>query len=127
VFSDEKAMSDVTEQLKPSSYVTIVVVVAESHADLIRAVMGQAGAGESEHYSHGSFSVKGISRFMPKKGSHPFLGQEGMLETVVEERIETICSLGRLETVILAIQKAHPYEETVIDIYPIYEIGYKKR
>ena len=25
-----------------------------------------------------------------------------------------------------AIKKAHPYEETVIDIYPIYEIARKK-
>ncbi|MGC2595202.1 MAG: hypothetical protein WA347_02855 [Rhabdochlamydiaceae bacterium] len=114
------------EQLKLSSYVTIVVIVPESHADLIRAVIGQAGGGESEHYSHGSFSVKGTSRFMPKKGSHPFLGQEGVLETVAEERIESICSLERLETVIQAIKKAHPYEETVIDIFPVYEIGYKK-
>jgi hypothetical protein len=24
------------------------------------------------------------------------------------------------------IKKAHPYEETVIDIYPVYEIGRKK-
>lgn len=113
--------------MKLSDYVTIVVIVPESHADLIREVMGQAGAGKSDRYSHGSFSVKGVSRFMPKKGSQPFLGQEGVLETVVEERIETICSLECLETVIVAIKRSHPYEETVIDIYPIYEIGYKRQ
>jgi hypothetical protein len=123
VFAEEKVMN---EQLKSSGYVTIVVIVPESHADLIRTVMAQVGAGESEHYSHGSFSIKGTSRFMPKKGSRPFLGQEGVLETVVEERIETICSLERLETVVQAIKNAHPYEETVIDIYSIYEIGYKR-
>jgi hypothetical protein len=113
--------------LKVSEYVTIVVVVPESHADLIREIMGQAGAGESPHYSHGSFSVKGKSRFMPKKGSNPFIGKEGTLETVNEERIETICARNRLEKVLEAIKKAHPYEETYIDIYPIYQIGIKRR
>lgn len=115
------------DQLELSNYVTLVVIVPESHADIIRDIMGKAGAGESEHYSHGSFSVKGISRFMPKEGSQPFQGEKGVLETVVEERIETICSRDRLEKVVEAIKKAHPYEETVIDIFPIYTIGYKTR
>lgn len=110
------------KNLKLSNYVTLVVIVPESHADIIREVMGKFGAGESEHYSHGSFSLKGISSFKPKKGSEPFLGQEGKLESVVEERIETICLYDRLERVIEEIKKAHPYEETVIDVYPIYEI-----
>ena len=113
-------------ELKLSTVVTIVVIVPESHADLIREIMGRMGAGESKHYSHCSFSVKGTSRFMPKKGAQPFLGQEGVLETVSEERIETTCPIDRLKEVLNAIKKAHPYEETVIDIYPVYEIGYKK-
>lgn len=106
---------------------TIVVIVPETHADLIREIMGREGAGESEHYSHGSFSVKGISRFMPKKGSQPFIGNEGKIGEVAEERIETICSYDRLEKVIEEIKRVHPYEETVIDIYPIYRMGYKQR
>jgi len=48
----------VINDLTPSEYVTLVVTVPETHATLIREVMGQAGAGESEHYSHASFSVK---------------------------------------------------------------------
>ncbi|MBP9842309.1 MAG: DUF1653 domain-containing protein [Simkaniaceae bacterium] len=48
------------------------------------------------------------------------------MEEVVEERIETVCPLSVLDHVIEEIKKAHPYEETVIDIYPVYEIGRKK-
>lgn len=104
---------------------TIVVIVPETHADMIREVIARAGAGETRHYSHGSFSVKGVSRFMPKEGASPFIGKKNMIETVLEERIETICHLDRLEHVIGEIKKAHPYEETVIDIYPVYEVGVK--
>lgn len=112
-------------QITLSEYVTIVVIVPESHADAMREVMGRVGAGESPNYSHGSFSVKGISRYTPKKGASPFIGQESVPVTVVEERIETICACDLLENAIDAIKKAHPYEETVIDIYPIYKIGFK--
>ncbi len=112
--------------MEPSEYVTIVVIVPETHADALREVMGRAGAGKIGNYSHGSFSVKGISRFMPLKGSKPFIGKEGILEEVLEERIETICNRSILEHVLEEIKKAHPYEETTIDIYPVYEIGLKR-
>ena len=110
----------------PSNYVTIVITVPETHADAVRDAMGQAGAGKVGDYTYCSFSVKGIGRFIPGKGSHPFVGEQNVLEKVVEERIETICAKEHLEEVLEAIKKAHPYEETVIDIYPVYEIGHKR-
>lgn len=109
-----------------SEYVTIVVTVPETHADIVRDAMDRAGAGQIGDYTHCSFSVKGISRYKPLKGSHPYLGHEGVLEEVIEERIETISPRSILELVLAEIKKVHPYEETVIDIYPIYEIGRKK-
>jgi hypothetical protein len=124
--SSRKEANPLANLLKPSSYVTLVIIVPETHADQIREAMGRAGAGKTEHYSYGSFSMKGVSRFKPDKGAKPFIGQEGILETVSEERIETICSVDILEEVIEEIKRVHPYEETVIDIYPIYEIGIKK-
>ena len=112
--------------LELSEYVTIVTTVPESHADKVREAMGRAGAGEVGNYSFCSFSVKGIGRFRPGTGASPFLGKEGVLETVQEERIETVCRKEKLEDVLEAIKEAHPYEETVIDIYPVYKMGRKK-
>ncbi len=114
-----------TKNLKLSNRVTLIVTVPETHADKVRAAMGKAGAGRVGHYSHCSFSVKGTGRFIPTAGAHPFIGKEGVSETVNEERIETVCSLDCLEAVIAAIKEAHPYEETTIDLYPIYEMGIK--
>src|SRR3989344_9481571 len=59
-----------------SDYVTIVVTVPETHANAVREAMGRAGAGKLGDYSYCSFSVKGIGRFLPNKGSHPHLGKE---------------------------------------------------
>lgn len=109
-----------------SDYVTIVITVPETHASLVREAMGQAGAGRIGDYSYCSYSAKGVGRFMPNKGSNPYLGEEGVLEEVVEERIETVCHRSVLDHVLQEIKKAHPYEETVIYISPVYEIGRKK-
>jgi len=112
--------------LKPSNYVTIVFTVPESYANAVREAMGRAGAGRVGNYSFCSYSGKGIGRFMPNEGSHPYLGKEGVLEEVAEERIETVCSKEVLDHVLEEIKKAHPYEEMVIDVYPVYEIGRKR-
>lgn len=112
--------------MKHSDYVTIVFTVPETHANAVREAMGKAGAGRVGNYSYCSYSVKGIGRFMPNSGSDPYLGKEGIFEEVIEERIETVCDRAILEFVLEEIKKAHPYEEIVIDIYPVYEIGRKK-
>ncbi|MFI5335087.1 MAG: hypothetical protein ACHQT8_08050 [Chlamydiales bacterium] len=104
--------------MKFSNRVTLVVIVPETHADQMRKALGEAGAGKIGNYSHCSFSSKGIGRFKPEQGARPFIGKEGVLESVGEERIETVCSLDQLEKVISAIRKAHPYEEPSIDVFP---------
>src|SRR5579872_1438960 len=108
--------------MKFSDYVTLVVIVPETHADQVREAMGKAGAGKMGNYSFCSFSSKGIGRFRPEKGARPFIGKENVLEEVPEERIETVCHIKDLEQVLAAIRKAHPYEEPSIEAHPIYSI-----
>lgn len=112
--------------LELSDYVTIVITVPETHAEAVREAMGRSGAGKVGDYSYCSYSSKGVGRFMPNAGANPHIGTEGIIEEVIEERIETVCNRSILEYVLEEIKKAHPYEEAVIDIYPVYEIGRKK-
>jgi len=109
-----------------SEYVTLVITVPETHGDIMRQALGAAGAGSIGEYSHCSFTMKGMGRFKPGVDANPHIGTAGVIEEVVEERIEAVCAKAHLESVLEAIKKAHPYEETVIDIIPIYEIGRKK-
>jgi hypothetical protein len=122
---ENKGQSFMIDNLQQSDYVTIVFTVPETHADYVREAMGKAGAGKFENYSFCSFSTKGIGRFMPNSDAHPHIGAPGILEEVIEERIETVVLKEHLEVVIETIKTAHPYESTVIDIYPIYKIGCK--
>jgi hypothetical protein len=99
--------------------VKIVVFVPVSHADKVREAMGKAGAGQIGNYSYCSFTTKGIGRFLPKEGATPAIGNVGQLEQVEEERIEVACKQQQLDQIIQAIKAVHPYEEVVIDLYPM--------
>lgn len=99
--------------------VKIVVYAPESHAEALRQAMGEAGAGKIGNYDFCTFSVKGTGRYKPNDQAKPFIGKVGNLEEVAEERIETVCDRDRLEQVLQAIRKVHPYEEPATDIYPL--------
>jgi hypothetical protein len=100
----------------------IVVFVPETHTDVVRKAMGDAGAGIIGNYSHCTFSSKGVGRFKPESGANPHIGELGKFEEVVEERIETVCSREKLEEVIKTIKEVHPYDEVAFDVYPLENI-----
>jgi hypothetical protein len=102
-----------------SQIVKIVVSVPEENADNLRKVIGDAGGGVIGNYTHCSFSIKGAGRCIPQTGAHPAIGQVGRLEEIVEERIEFPCDQDKAKSIIEAIRHAHPYEEPVIDVYPL--------
>ena len=99
--------------------VKIVVFVPKNHAEIVRQAIGDAGAGRIGLYSHCSYSVDGIGRYMPLPGAQPAIGDVGKHEEVEEERIECICERGKAREVIAAIKRVHPYEEVALDIYPL--------
>jgi hypothetical protein len=99
--------------------VKVVVTVPEKDADKLRQAIGNSGGGKVGNYTHCSFSVKGIGRFLPNKGAHPAIGSIGKPGEVIEERIEITCAQNSLSDIIQVIRSNHPYEEPAIDIYPI--------
>jgi hypothetical protein len=84
--------------------------------------MADAGAGRIGNYSRVSFSVRGVGRFLPGEGATPAIGAVGQPEEVAEDRIETVCEADVLQAVLAAIREAHPYEEVVIDVYPLVDV-----
>ncbi|MCQ2008429.1 Nif3-like dinuclear metal center hexameric protein [Sporolactobacillus sp. STSJ-5] len=115
-----------TEILQPTYHeplYQITVYAPESHAEAIRQVLGDAGAGEIGCYSSCSFSVKGTGTFLPQSGAQPFLGKIGQAEKAEEERIEAIAPDHLLQSIISKMIKAHPYEEPVYQAIPLKNEG----
>ena len=99
--------------------VKLVIYIPETHADKLRMILGEAGAGKMGNYDFCSFSIKGVGRFRGLDGANPTIGAVGRLEAVDEERIETVCYERDAPRIIAAVRSAHPYEEPVIDIFPL--------
>lgn len=102
-----------------NTLVRLVVFVPTTHADQVRQAMGEAGAGQIGNYSFCSFSVKGTGRFKPNTAATPAVGERNVVNEVIEERIEVTCRKDKVDAVVKAIKQVHPYEEVVIDIYPV--------
>lgn len=99
--------------------VKLVVFVPEENADEIRQALGEAGAGKIGEYTFCSYSIKGTGRFKPGDKANPHIGKKGQLEAVDEERIEVACEKEQAKHIVAVIKEAHPYEEVVVDVYPM--------
>lgn len=102
-----------------SSLLKLVTFVPESHAEIVRQVLFNAGSGCIGNYDSCSFNMKGEGSFRAKEGTNPFCGQIGDLHTEPEVRIETILPLSLKNSVTKALFSVHPYEEPAFDLYPL--------
>lgn len=97
----------------------IVVYVPVDYTDKIVEVMGDSGAGFIGNYSHCTYRTVGQGTFKPLEGTDPFIGEEGEVTTVKEDRVETIIDGRMMKTLIQKLKKVHPYEEMAYDLYPL--------
>lgn len=103
----------------------LIVYVPTTHADVVRDVLSKNGAGNIGNYDSCSFSVKGTGRFRGQPGTEPHIGQPGQLESVEEERIETVVPASKVKHVYNAVVAAHPYEEVAIDLFELIDVDSK--
>ncbi|MFZ2148265.1 MAG: Nif3-like dinuclear metal center hexameric protein [Sedimentisphaerales bacterium] len=100
-------------------YKLVVFVPVESLAEVSNAVFA-AGAGAIGNYSHCGFGAEGTGTFLPLEDAKPAIGKKGELEKVPEIRFETIVPAEKLDKVVAAMKKAHPYETPAFDIIKLY-------
>lgn len=100
----------------------IVVFVPVNHTEFVLEAMAEAGAGVIGNYTNCSFSSRGTGRFLPNNDAKPFIGKSGKLEEVEEDRVEMLCSEDKLDAVLTAMKKIHPYEEVAYDVYSLENI-----
>ncbi len=107
--------------------VKYVVFVPSSHAGPVVEAISAAGAGVIGNYSHCTFRSPGTGTYKPGEGANPFAGSVGALEEADDEvRLEAVCPKTRLDAVIGAVRKVHPYEEVAFDVYPLEPVGEPK-
>ncbi|NPA45355.1 MAG: Nif3-like dinuclear metal center hexameric protein [Chlorobi bacterium] len=97
----------------------LVTYVPEAHAEKVRNMLFETGAGHIGNYSNCSFNNSGIGTFMGNENSNPFVGAKNKVHFERESKIETIFPKHLENKIISELIKIHPYEEVAYDIYPL--------
>jgi dinuclear metal center YbgI/SA1388 family protein len=99
----------------------VVVFVPSPHVQAVLAAMFATDAGHIGDYTCCSFRCEGVGTFQPGQTARPAVGETGRRNDVQESRIEIAVRSDRLDALLEAIRRVHPYETTACDIYPLKE------
>lgn len=99
--------------------VKITVSAPVENINDIREAVCKAGAGIIGNYTCCSISTKCVGTFKPTSEANPYIGEKNTLEFVNEEKLEFVCDINNVKTVIIELKKVHPYEEPAINIIPL--------
>ncbi len=102
--------------MKADSLMKIEFYVPESHLETVKSAMFEAGAGRVGDYDSCAWQTAGEGQYRPLEGSRPFMGAQGSVETVTEFKVEMVCSDAKINDVIEALKKSHPYEEVAYSV-----------
>ena len=94
----------------------LVTYVPLTHADIVREVIFEAGAGCIGNYDCCSYNIEGYGTFRGNDSSTPFVGKKGELHKETEIRLEVILPSVIQSKVVKAMLKTHPYEEVAYDL-----------
>ncbi|MBR9883574.1 MAG: NGG1p interacting factor NIF3 [Oceanospirillales bacterium] len=91
--------------------------VPDSHLETVKQAIFEAGAGRIGDYDRCCWQTQGIGQFRPLEGADPHLGKVGEEERVDEWKVELVCEDDRIQSTLMALRKAHPYEEVAYDLW----------
>ncbi|MFH0733332.1 MAG: Nif3-like dinuclear metal center hexameric protein [bacterium] len=97
----------------------MAVFIPQENVETVAEAIFTAGGGIIGEYERCSFSSKGEGTFKGSSDSNPTIGTKQKFQTVNEIKLEAIIDSWKLNTVLSAMIKAHPYEEPAYDIYPL--------
>lgn len=93
--------------------------VPVDHLESVKQAVFAAGAGRIGNYDQCCWQVEGEGQFRPLSGAQPAIGQQGLLESVREFRVEMVCDEAHIKAVVAALKQAHPYEEPAYNVLKI--------
>jgi len=102
-----------------SNQFKVVTFIPSTSLKNISEAIFTAGGGIIGEYENCSFRSSGEGTFKGSAKSNPHVGKKNYLEKVDEIRLEVLVDSWKLNRVISAIKKNHPYEEPAYDVYPL--------
>lgn len=104
---------------KKENLLQLSVYVPKENAEALKDALFEAGAGNIGNYDECSFKIVGEGTFRPLENSTPYSGEKNIRKNADEVQISVILEKFKLNTIISAMKKAHPYEEVAHQIYSL--------
>ncbi len=99
--------------------VKLEIFVPQDHALTIRDELAKIGVGVIGNYDHCVALTQVTGYFRPTEGANPFEGKVGKISVVIEYKLEVNCKRELVNEALKTIRKFHPYEEPLINIFPL--------
>lgn len=105
-------------------YCKIEIFIPKSHLPALREALQGVDAGHIGCYDS-CLSYSGVTGcWRPLVGSSPYIGEEHVISSESELKVEVICLRERVDVTINAVKRIHPYEIPVINAIPLYRTGF---
>ncbi len=100
------------------------IFIPETHLAALQEALRSVDAGHIGNYDSCLSYSRVTGCWRPLAGSSPYIGAENAVSAEPELKVEVTCLRERVEITLEAVKKAHPYEEPVINVIPLYRTSF---
>lgn len=111
---------------KQFKFIKIETFTPQENVQAIIDAITAEGAGTIGNYDHVYTTSEATGHWRPLQGANPTIGSIGLDETQKETKIEFLCGLDKLQSVVDAIKKVHIYEKPVINLIPLIGLNFEE-
>ena len=105
-------------------YCKMEIFIPEAHLVALQEVLRSVDAGHIGNYDSCLSYSKVTGCWRPLAGSNPYLGEENIVSSESELKVEVTCLREKVDTTIEAVKKVLSYEEPVINVIPLYRTSF---
>ena len=105
------------------SFLKLEIFLPETHLAAMQDALRAVDAGHIGNYDCCLSYSRVMGTWRPLPGTAPYIGEEGKISCEPELKIEVTIRAERLAETLAAVKKAHPYEEPVIHVIPLWGTG----
>ena len=105
------------------AYCKLEIFLPEEALPAVARALREAGAGHIGKYDSCLSYSRVTGCWRPLEGTSLYLGQVGEISAEPELKVEVTCPTEKVDQVLAAVKRAHPYEEPVINAIPLYRVG----
>ncbi|MEA4921034.1 MAG: cytochrome C biogenesis protein [Clostridiaceae bacterium] len=105
-------------------YCKIEVFIPETHLAALQEALQSVDAGHIGNYDSCMSYSRVTGCWRPLSGSTPYIGEENVISSEPELKVEVTCLREKADVTVEAIRRVHPYEIPVINVIPLYRTSF---